>query len=612
MDMINENQEKLATMLQDGVEIEYDSAEKNTQVIYTGKLKYCPTSFNIRGIEDYRAAIFVDADGVVDDMSVKQAVQGGAITDSGASGIAIRSKSHNFSGVIVDGGTYEVKDADFQFASISDGSKTCDFDGLGAVVNAFGGAKVTLERVNVYTEGVGRCALFVDNHADVLVKDSQFKVMGGKLYPGYVNTADQSRSCAVPWVLGLTGTARCINMMGACSTATFVGCDLSSNQWGVLSVDSGGDMVLTVVDSTITNLGVGQTDNPFCKRYGCGYGSYLIDSAKEYFYGATFHVGTYAAILRDGDAVYASSRGTYDIFPYLHIYNGRPPELDYLRRPVESYDVSLSPVPVFSGIQGQGRNTVIESDGFGFMTHFDGGSLTILDGTEVNTQNAVFLLKGGSIQIRVDNAKLHANDGILLQVMDDDDAAVGGVLEGFGPNFNREYREKEGYPGIDYDAPGVLSEQRIRAEFTNTALAGDIYNASGYALGGMDYTEPQGRPLELIFGENAAITGIISASSAIHIDEHGKQNTYFTDKEYYYLGHVANKPHYNTANDVSVELRDNAVWTVTGKSLLRSLRVSADAAVKSALSAAPKMTVDGIAVEIQPGHEYTGDIVIEP
>jgi len=60
----------------------------------------------------------------------------------------------------------------------------------------------------------------------------------------------------------------------------------------------------------MTLTGNDADQNPFVENWGSGYGTYLIGSngpAKEYFYGATFNVGTFASISTGGVAVYASS-----------------------------------------------------------------------------------------------------------------------------------------------------------------------------------------------------------------------------------------------------------------------------------------------------------------
>ncbi|WP_162991043.1 S-layer homology domain-containing protein [Biomaibacter acetigenes] len=566
---------KLVTMVADGRETQMDAGTyNNVTLVVTDKLKTNPASFTGRGIEDYRAAIYVDKNGLNKSLSVTQAISGGTYTDTEASGIKIDSTGRNFKGIIVNGGEYTVKDSTINLIGKADGSDTSDFTGLGSAVAAFSNAKVTLDGVEINTEGVARTALFTDSGADTMITDSKFKVMGGTLYPGYVNTADQTKMVAPPWVLGITGNARGTNLMGNFSTATVVRTEATANQWGVLSTDSGSNMLLTVVDSVLTLLGEGQKD-PYSTNYGSGYGTYIIGDAQEYFYGTTFNVGTYASILTGGKAVYASSKfdKPLDIYPLKQKLTGRT-RTNSTGEEEEVYDIVKEDTPVFTGITGQGKITTINSDAFGFMAH-NNGELVITDGTVVNTDNATFLIKAGDVQLTVeDGAQLNTKDGVILQMIDNDDSIVGVDFSQGAPNFNTDFYEKAGYPDIDYDIDVKTDGgNTVKFNATDVDLKGNLYNGTGYFGGGPGGGLQPADKLEVTLGKGATLTGTISATSVIHVDENGKQNTHFTINEYYYLGHVANKVHYNGGNDISVTIKDGAVWNVTDTGIITSLTV---------------------------------------
>jgi hypothetical protein len=214
----------LVTMVVDGIETEIaPGTYKNVQLVVTDKLNASPVGTSNRGVDDYRAAAYVDATGLVEGLSVKEAVSGGTVTAEAAEGFKITSTSSNFNGIMVSGPvTYAVKDAELDFPSKSDGSTVSDFDGFGSVIAAFDGATVTVDNVKVRTEGVARPAFYVHGHAHMLVRDSSFEVMGGTLYDGYVNSADTAVMVAPPWVLGITGNARGTNLMGNSATFTIV------------------------------------------------------------------------------------------------------------------------------------------------------------------------------------------------------------------------------------------------------------------------------------------------------------------------------------------------------------------------------------------------------
>jgi hypothetical protein len=525
------------------------------------------------------------------------------VTASGASNIAMRSTSDNFSGIMVDGGEYAVKDSSFDFISKSDGSDVCDFDGFGAVISAYNNAKVTVENVKIRTEGVARLAFFVHDFSDMLVSDSSFDVMGGTLYDGYVNSADTSLMVAPPWVLGITGNARGTNLLGSCSTFTVVRTDARAANWGVISTDGGSDMLMTVVDSMLTLTG--QKDI-FSTNFGSGYGTYIL-GCKEYFYGVTFNVGTYAGIFTNGEAVYASSRfeKPLEIYSLNQVKNGKTVK-DFMGRDQEGYDVVPESTPVFSGITGLGKNSVIHSDVFGWMSHGN-GNLTITDGTEVHTGNTVFLVKSGDNSMTVSGgAKIDSKNNVLLQMIDNDDALVGiNTSSSIGIRFNTEFNEAKGYPGIDYEIGNVSTDRRNACTFTATdvTLTGDLYNGTGY-FGGQ-----AGDTLSVALGKGASLTGTISAASIIHVDEKGNQNIHFTSKEYYYLGHVANKMFYNGGNDVSVTLQDGAVWTITGSSTITGLTIGKECKVVASEGEKLTMTVDGVDKPIRAG-SYSGRILL--
>lgn len=107
----------------------------------------------------------------------------------------------------------------------------------------------------------------------------------------------------------------------------------------------------------------------------------------------------------------------------------------------------------------------------------------------------------------------------------------------------------------------------------------------------------------MTFGEGAIYSGAIAATSAIHVTYDGSQtvkanggyafddeetattfaeqyqNTSFTINEYWSIGQVANLVNDNGGNAVNVTLTGDAVWNVTGSSLIVSLTIEEDAQV---------------------------------
>ena len=590
--------DKLLTVVRDGVEIsavpgaEYAEGE----IILTDTLPIahsCELSETKK--TDYRAALYVTKDGVDAARSAQAAVSGGAYDDSRADGLRIESRSHDFSAVLVDGGRYVIKDAKLRLLSDADGSDTCDFVGLGAAVGAFNGAHVEIDSSEIATEGVARCTVFCDGGSDVVVKDSKLSVMGGKLYDGYVNSADFNFMVATPWVLGIMGNARGTNLMGEKSSTVLVNTDITARNWGVLSTDNGENNVLAVIDCTLTLVG-GEEDrkNPYHKTYGSGYGTYILGCDEE-FRGVKMRVGTYIGIAREGNAVYRSSRG-----------------------PVKIVSPTTGEV-LFEG-EGRGEVSELHSDGFGIMAH-DRAELTLTDGTIMDTQSAAFLLRSGGVHIRVeDGAKVTAADGVLLQILDDDDMSVGVNWDGdIELEFHTEFNEKEGWPSENGQISSIMPPPDPAAmppmeegmeppppplpDVTFTAkdvfLSGALYNGSGY------YGQ-KSKHLYVTLGAGAVLTGTISATETVHVDENGRQNTHFTSAEYYYLGRVANRVFHNGDNDVEVRLEAGSVWNVTESGLITALTVEAGAVLNG------RVLVDGAAVVPEAGKEYRGRITVAP
>ena len=91
---------KLVTVLVDGVEVSYVPGQEypdNAEFIVTSPMTEQPCSFGQRGIEPYRAAVMVNAEGVDEANSVKAAIQGGTVTGEAMDGVQIRSTSDDFS-----------------------------------------------------------------------------------------------------------------------------------------------------------------------------------------------------------------------------------------------------------------------------------------------------------------------------------------------------------------------------------------------------------------------------------------------------------------------------------------------------------------------------------
>ena len=590
-DTIHIPEGKTLTVLQDGVEV---LAGNGGECYFADKIsvKYS-CEIGERKSCDFRTALFVDANGICEEKSVKAALQGGKIGESSADGVSVDSRTVGFSALMVDGGRYALKNAKLNMISDSDGKEVCDFVGYGSAVCAYNGARVDIENCDITTVGVAKCTVYADDGSDVVVKDSRLAVLGGKLHEDYINCADFGVMVAPPWVLGIIGNARGTNLMGKKGSTVIVNSDVKATNWGALSTDNGEDNLLVVVDSDLTVTG-GEEDkgNPYFKKYGSGYGTYILGTDED-FRGVRMYCGTYIGIARDGNAIYRSSKGP------VRVLSPRTGEL------------------LYEG-EGKGRITELYSDAFGILAH-GFADLKITDGTRMNTENAAFLLRCGGIHIDVsDRAELNVKDGVLLQIIDDDDMSVGVDWDSdVELHFHTEFNEKEGWPsengqissmmppppppppmpeGAEEDAPPP-PQFDVHFKASDVTLNGSLYNGSGY------YGQ-KAKQLYVTLDKDAVLNGAIAATETIHVDETGRQNTHFTIDQYYYLGRVANRNFFNGDNDVEVTLNAGSVWNVTGDSLLSALTVNEGAVLKG------KVTVDGQVIVPEAGTTYKGRILV--
>ena len=556
-------------------------------------------SWSSGGSEDYEydAALYITGEGIDEEKFSTDRIVSGEYDASSADGIVIEETQSGDNGILVLNADYAISNANISLLTDADGSDTCDFSGRGSAIAVYGPeASVTIEDSTIHTAGVATMPVFTDDGATVTIKSSTLQSDGGTLSTDYMNTPDQALMVAPPWILGIMGTSRCTNMMGDDTTTNVIDSETSAGAWAVLSTDAGSDMALNVYNTTLTLNNADESaaaplqaeggeisetlDNPYTVNYGSGYGTYAIGNAVETFAGATINVGTYATIFTGGSATYTAleAGATYEL-------------TNAAGETTATYTAT------------EDKATEIHSDTFGFMAHQGSNAIAIEKGTVVESGYATFLVKSGSsnetLTATVDDATI-TNGGVLIQVMDNDDATNGGMMDADDPentnggsqNFKPYHTEDAGFKT---DAASVGSTAQTFT-FKNGEYKGNIYNASG-----SDGLE--GTTLNVTFGEGAAYSGAIASTSAIHVTYDGSvaikenggnafddadeaaafaaryQNTSFTIEEYWSIGQVANLVNDNGANPVNVTLTDDAVWNVTGTSWVESLTIRDDAQV---------------------------------
>ena len=239
---------------------------------------------------------------------------------SGAAFTAVRA-SGEMSDVTVDGGTLVLMNN----ADDNQGVHASDFTGAGAAFVSFDNAKLTVKNVDVTTDGFVRAGVVVDHEATAWIEDSSFITYGAnpltEAYDGYVNSATTSKMLSPPWVLGIQGGIRTVNVLDTNATFVLVNSYMASGGWGVVSTDGCTTPKLVIIDSTLEILPEteGGMDSGYAlygyapDEYGSGYGAYLIGNCDEQYYGSSVIGATFGAIAREGYATYQSSKGDIDV-----------------------------------------------------------------------------------------------------------------------------------------------------------------------------------------------------------------------------------------------------------------------------------------------------------
>lgn len=559
-----------------------------------------------------------------------------AVTDTETSNLELIIEKEAVNGIIVNNSDYAVTDSIISInVPEADGSLTCDFSGLGSAIAVYGKSALTITNTEINADGVANLAVFADNGASALLDNVTLHSDGGTLYEDYINSPNQGTMVAPPWILGIMGNSRGTNLMGDDSTMSVVDSNVTASNWAVLSTDAGSNMYLNVVNTVMELTGneeelqAGGTyseENPYTDKNG--YGTYIIGDAVETFLGTTMNVGTYASIFTGGTGYYGNLTAG------------------------ESYDLLAADGSTHYTYEAQDDvQTVINSDTFGFMAH-QGNNVCTIDGAVVNSVFTNFIVKSGNnTVINVENgAKLNAENGILLQLLDNDDSTTE-----FNPNdetvgmaFGITHEEYEGFPteAVDVTAEGdtglndllvaggqpedmgaeapegempqggeEASINTTEYNVRDTDLTGAIYNGIGWNANELSQGKVKQMTLAVNLSGSATLAGPIASTSCIHAAYEGQsylkdnkitafdneadaaafaadyQAASFAISAYFNIGQVANLVKSNGLNDISVTVSDSAVWTVTDTSLITTLTVSGDGQV--VVEKGVTLTVDG-------------------
>ena len=415
-----------------------------------------------------------------------------------------------------------------------DGTYDSDFSGMGAAVAASDGADVYVKDVNFYSEGIVRSFGNVSG-ANMFVENSVLTAMGGNpffdFYPDYINGADMAWMIAPPWVLGIQGAVRVINLLGQASNLVVADSEVTSGGWAVFSTDIGSNPTYWIYNTSMNILPESKGGNTSGWKilgydedaYGSGYGAFLIGSAQEHFYGVDINGPTYAAIEFGGDATYESLKAG------------------------ESYDAldSATGEVIYTYTAAEDKATTINTV-FGFLAQ-TAGTVSVLDGTVINTAEAVALYKDANVDWLFSGAELNPASGILIQMMDNDNSTIASVPGGFDSYLYEEagFPYKASNTGVSYvrttdtevdpdktyyAESGVNEYTRVEdptdagtvayfeqtssgaygtAVFENGEYNGNTYNATGYF-------GQAGDALDVLIAADAVYNGDIALATHVH------------------------------------------------------------------------------------------------
>ena len=574
---------KSVTLTVDGVEKDISPGDFTGDVLLSVTDPYVTRFTGMPGAPSpdyqFRQALMLNAAGVVAGQSVMAAAGQYTYQNGVLDGVSIKSTGGNFNGIVATGGQTTVRGAHIDLS----GDASNDFIGYGAAILAVEpGTTLIVDGARIHTHGVVRTAVVADKGSNLIVENSTIDVHDGTLPADYIPNVTPGRMWAPPWMLSLSGNVRATNLLGDGTRATYINSSVSSERWGVLSVDIGANSRLTAINCTLRNTA------------GAGYGSYAVGNSINTFLGTTLDVADYAQIITGGDAVFAASI---------------PSTISQLNT---DYRIGLSAKQITALAR---QETRVRSARFGVMWHGD-GVVTIRDGTTFDTAETTFLDKGSVAKIWVDGSKgarLTPGNGVLVQVMEDDDP--GPKIEGGLAVNDGVYHEPTHVPAKakDFDVTKVNATD-VQVTFANISLTGDLFNAARgdggpppmAALapatgGGPPPPLPGGRNM-VVYLDHTSLAGVISSSNA----KHRKDTLSALDFEL--VGEVSNTVSAAVNNGVIVAL-NKARWTVTGDAYLTSLTLDADSQIVAPPGSKLSVRVNNQPQLLKPG-TYTGLVVL--
>ncbi len=524
---------------------------------------------------DLEVALTVQDGNIVPEKSVPAALHGGKITGHSADGFYLGTDRENFGGIVVDGAEeYTVNDARIEMT----GMGLNDFVGMGAGIAALGDAQVTINDSDIHLASVTRCAVHAGGKSVVTANNCRMS-----------NYSPEAELGSWSWGISVRGTNRLCQLADD-AEVHYNGCELTSNGWGVLSVDGSNYAKMFVKDSVLTLSGP--------KSHG--YGIFCI-----------------------GPTPITVDNSVIDV-------NGFPVMMMSMER--------KGSVTLKNGSLLTGRRYGVH------LTSDDGGTLLVQD-SAIRTEKSAIVAKNSNTNIILRNAQVEAGNGVLVQMMDTDDPGLAGDFIDVSM-----YAKMEDTYLLGRDLTTADPKTDLFVTVQNSDLTGNLFNSStnlpklaskekpagipkrpgivppGRLAGSIptgdgsaappppppnvDSMKGEDGPMMPMMGppgpknfqvvlEASKLTGAISAAK-----QHYREGVEYIDETTREeLCNVIQTPAPAINNGVIVELKNGAVWTAVGVSYLTKLTIGEGCIVYG------RMTVNGVAVPAAAG-TYTGVIEV--
>ena len=450
-----------------------------------------------------------------------------------------------------------------------DGMGYDDFAGCGAGVATIDNAHVTIEDSDITLAGETRCAIHVGG-------DSVVHVNRCRIENHSPENPDWMQDFS--WGFAALGTNRLVQLCDN-GTVYYTDCDMKSNGWGIFSIDGCDDCVAVYAKDCRIDLS---------GSHSYGYGGFCI--------------------------------GDRNVVSFDHC------------------DMRISAYPVMvRGMMRAARVDIvngcdIRSEKYGVLCYGDIDTPVIIADSRLTTESSALVVKGSSTKFYLSNAELRPGNGVILQLMDNDECGMdasrtvlpigkvdtyveGRDLAGFNPEFDVLVELK------DMEAVGDFYNSTTELHMEADAVRSDP--ADGFTcFGGLLAMPPmpageemrdefnydklqRGAKNVVVSLKNTRLEGVISSASFAYREG----LTEITAANRCELSNITQSAAPTVNNGVLVRLDKDSTWYVTGTSYITSLELERTSLIYGKGGKRVAMTVDGVETPIQPG-KYTGKIVL--